>query len=253
MISVKINPARRFSPLFVTFFLFVAFCLATDDKETPELVSVRNPLVDSGTELIALDPKEPIWVNADRNAAILIGSICLREGLLELFACRTNSKEHESIIAIDVRPHLIHAALLVIGATQGSPARFDPIFEPPKGELIDIEVRWEANGKIQKIKSQEMIREVQSQKEMSCQWVFTGGLFANDSKGKRFYLADISGEIFGVSNFPGSVLDVPFESSSENELLYYEPNTEKIPPIGTPVTLILTKLSATGATGDESR
>lgn len=74
---------------------------------------------------------------------------------------------------------------------------------------------------------------------MTSPWVFTGGLFGKDSKGKRYYLADVSGEVFGVANFPGSILDVPFVSSSNNDELFYQPNTPKIPAIGTPVTLIL--------------
>jgi hypothetical protein len=54
-------------------------------------------------------------------------------------------------------------------------------------------------------------------------------------------LANVTGEIFGVSTVPGSVLDVPFESSSDNALLTFEANTEKIPPTGTPTALVLTR------------
>ena len=76
---------------------------------------------------------------------------------------------------------------------------------------------------------------------MQASWVFTGGLFGVDPDGKKYYLANVTGEVFGVSNFPGSVLDVPFESSNDNASLCYEPNTKNIPPIGTKVLLTLSK------------
>lgn len=202
------------------------------------------PLIDSlagqSSELKKLDRTDPIWVTADRKEVLLGGMVCLREGLLEFFACREQSKEHESIITLKIKPHLIHAGLLIIGARQGSPARFDPEVIPPSGEEIEVVVRWiDEKGNRQEARAQEWVLENKSGKEMSSPWVFTGGLFGKDSKGKRYYLADISGEIFGVSNFPGSVLDVPFVSSSNNDELFYQPNTKKIPPIGTQVTLVL--------------
>ncbi|MDD3587618.1 MAG: YdjY domain-containing protein [Thermoguttaceae bacterium] len=199
------------------------------------------PLVEQPQALRRLDPAEPVWVTPDRKQVVLGGEICLREGLLEFFACRTRSKEHESIVVLNIKPRLIHAALLVIGAKPGSPARFDPVFVPPSGEEIDIRIRWkDETGHVKELPAQELIREATSKKTMQVPWVFTGGLFGTDPEGKKYYLADISGEIFGVSNFPGSVLDVPFESSANNDNLYYEPNTPNIPAVGTPVTLLLT-------------
>lgn len=208
-----------------------------------------EPLVDASKTLKRLDKTAPIWVSTDRANVVLGGTICLREGLLEFFACRRGSKEHESIVALDVPPHLICAALLAIGAKQGTPAKFEPKFVPPTGEEIEIEVRWRdgKTGEIRKVRAQEMVVEETSGKPMSVPWVFTGGVFGVDADGKKYYLANVTGEIFGVSNFPGSVLDVPLESSSDNAQLMYAPNTPKIPPIGTDVTLILSRKNKSGA------
>jgi len=199
-----------------------------------------KPLFDHPELLKQLDTKEPVWVTTDRQNVVLVGHVCLREGLLEFFACRRGTKEYESIISLDVTPHLIHAALLVIGAKQGSPAKFDPVVVPPSGEEIEIQIRWnDTEGNRHECPAQEFIREVRTHEIMRSPWVFTGGLFGTDPDGKKYYLANVTGEIFGVSNFPGAVLDVPFESSSDDSNLYYEPNTEKIPEVGTEVTLIL--------------
>lgn len=98
--------------------------------------------VDAPEKLRRLDKTAPIWVSVDRERVVLGGVVCLREGPLEFFACRRGSKEHESVVSLDVAPHLICAALLAIGAKQGKPAKFDPEFVPPTGEEIEIELRW---------------------------------------------------------------------------------------------------------------
>ena len=203
-------------------------------------------LDDEPEKLKKLDKSSPIWAAKDRTRVALGGEICLREGLLEFFACRRNSKEHESIVVLDVPPHLIHAALLAIGAKQGSPAKYDPEFTPPSGEAIEIEVRWldSETKKRRTARAQEFVLENESDRTMQASWVFTGGLFGLDPEGKKYYLANVTGEVFGVSNFPGSVLDVPLESSSDNASLYYSPNTKAIPPVGTKVLLILTRQNA---------
>lgn len=213
------------------------------DDDVMEVPFDYTSLHEDPTCLKKLDKVSPIWVAKDRKSVILGGEICLREGLLEFFACRKNSKEHESIVVLDIPPHLIHAALLVIGAKQGAPAKYDPDFIPPTGEEIEINVRWldPASKKVKSLRAQEMILENESERIMQSDWVFTGGLFGVDPDGKKYYLANVTGEVFGVSNFPGSVLDVPFESPSDYSALFYTPNTKQIPELGTKVLLILTR------------
>lgn len=211
--------------------------------ESASLAETPEPAVENPSALKRLDVKDPIWVTPDRTKVVLLGTICLREGLLEFFACRAQSKEHESIVSIDVKPYLIHAALLVIGAKKGEPARFDPEFVPPSGEEIEVHVLWkEKDGTIRDYRAQELVRESKSGELMKSPFVFTGGVMGKNKEGKPYYLADITGEVFGVSNFAGSILDVPFESSSSNDALYYEPNPENIPEVGTVVTLTLSRV-----------
>ena len=214
-----------------------------DSEKPQEKAFDYTTLFDEPEKLKKLDRIAPIWVSTDRDRVALGGKICLRDGMLEFFACRKDSKEHESIVALDIPPHLIHAALLVIGAKQGAPAKFNPKFVPPSGDEIEILVRWrdEKTNEIRQIRAQEMVKDEVSDKAMESPWVFTGGLFGVDPDGKKYYLANVTGEVFGVANFPGSVLDVPFESSSDNSQLSYAANTEKIPPIDSDVLLILSR------------
>jgi hypothetical protein len=70
-------------------------------------------------------------------------------------------------------------------------------------------------------------------------WVFVGSETLKDGQ----YWADQMGELISVSNFASSVIDVPFESSSNNTTLDYVANTQVIPDKGTPVEVILTPLA----------
>lgn len=223
-----------------------------------------QPLVDiPHDELILLDPQSPLWVSPDKTQVILVGDVCLQEGVLEFFACSRQSKEHESIVALDVQPHLIHAALLLIGAEPGQPARFTPEFTPPTGPEIRILVRWNnEKGNREECWVQQLIlentpelyynapkgesTEQTSPREMSVSFVFTGSFFRkfDDENGnsREIYMADATGELFGVSNFPSSILDVPIQSSDSNDSLLFCANPDRIPPTGTEVTLILDRV-----------
>lgn len=71
-------------------------------------------------------------------------------------------------------------------------------------------------------------------------WIFAGSrIVADPETDKEFYVADRSGEIVCVSNFPTALIDLPIESTAENAQLGFEAATENIPVKGTPVRVIL--------------
>lgn len=213
------------------------------------------PLVDEPERLIRLAPEARIWMTPDSKHLVVLGVVSLREGPLELFACRRGSKEYESIVAIAVRPSLIHMGLIAIGAKPGKPVEFHPEFVPPSGETIEVKLRWkDEQGKIQECLAQDWIaqtgqsseeaepdgKKILKPKVMETHWVFTGSMEYRDEDDRVHYIADETGELIGVSNFVGAVLDVPIQSSDSNDALMFEPYTERIPELGTAVTLILT-------------
>ncbi|MFO0970669.1 MAG: YdjY domain-containing protein, partial [Gemmataceae bacterium] len=73
--------------------------------------------------------------------------VCLRMGQLEQFLTRKRTKEHEAILAADVDARDIHTALLLAGAEAGSPVRFDPKYQPARGQEIRVLVEYEKDGK----------------------------------------------------------------------------------------------------------
>ncbi|WP_146396333.1 YdjY domain-containing protein [Pseudobythopirellula maris] len=192
-----------------------------------------------------LAPNDEVWVDAARSTVYVGGVVCLREGFLEMFACPRESKEHESVVAVNSPAFLIHTALLAVGAEPGSPVRFQPKYVPPKGDEILVRVEWRGpNGEIERTTAQQWVRGVKDRQPMKLPFVFAGsGFWTDEDTGKQHYLAE-SGDMICVSNFGTAMLDVPVESTQANEGLLFEAATEKIPPLGTPVRLVLTPKKA---------
>ena len=154
-----------------------------------------------------------------KNARCMVdGYVSLREGYLEMFACIVGTKEHESVVAVKTKAQTVHAALLAVGAKQGTPVQWVPSSKPATGTEIDVEVHWlDDKGKWKKAKAQDWIRDIETKKPMTQPWVFAGSGFWKDHEtGKEFYMAE-SGDFICVSNFTTAMLDVPIESSQSNE------------------------------------
>jgi hypothetical protein len=286
--------------LVMIFCLLCVMPLATpavqaEDKATPAAAPVP------------LNPKETILLDKPHGKLLLKAQVVLREGLLEMFLCPKQTKEHEAIVSLDGKMHIIHAGLLALGAEPGSPVQFRPEYTPPRGPKIDIYVNWkDEEGKPQRMKAQQWIRRAthryfeaplakvpegvvlnegddslrydtmnsvllwfgsmtdekkqellkmsedeayrkavislhdQGQyREMQADFVFVGSAFRKLEDGTELYLAE-AGSGICVANFPDAMIDINQESSaSEAEGLLFEPYTERIPPVGTEVTVEL--------------
>ena len=208
--------------------------LRSDDKpeETPALGEPK------GLTRVAKD--YDIWIDPKRKAVIVDGQVCLREGMLEMFAVPKGTKEHEACVAVNAKPQFVHAALLAVGAKAGTPVKFNPKYEPATGQIVDVWVLWRDElGQNQKVKAQEWIKQTKTGKPMTYNFVFAGsGFFKDPEDGKEYYHAD-GGDFICVSNFPTATLDLPVKSSQDNTDLQFEANTEKIPAKGTKIRLVL--------------
>ncbi|MGE3314690.1 MAG: YdjY domain-containing protein [Planctomycetaceae bacterium] len=77
-------------------------------------------------------------------------------------------------------------------------------------------------------------------REMEADWLFAGsGFFKNEETGEEVYEAE-GGDLICVANFPTAMMDVSIRSSDKQEEgILFEPYTERIPPVGTQVTVEL--------------
>jgi len=211
---------------------------AAEASKTPDL---GPPLVKDPKGLVRLDKTRPVWLDKANKRVVMVGQVCQRDAPLEMFACLRNTKEHEAIVSVDVEAQTVHAGLLAVGAKAGHPARWDPTYVPAAGTEIEVTVAWkDKEGKPHTARAQDWILDVRTKKAMAHPWVFAGsGFWTDEATGKKYYQAE-GGDFICVSNFPSAMLDLPIESSQSNEALLFRAFTERIPPLGTPVTLLLT-------------
>jgi len=199
-----------------------------------------------------LSKTDDVWIDVKRKLVVVGGEICLREGMLEMFACPKRTKEHEAIVAVDSKAYVIHAALLAVGAKAGQPVKFHPQYEPASGSEIDVLVLWrDADGKKRQTPAQQWIRNVKTRQPMKHAWVFAGsGFWEDPDTGQRHYHAE-SGDMICVSNFSTAMMDLPVESPQGTSALLFDAFTDRIPPLGTKVRLVLKPKVAAKPAEDE--
>ena len=272
-------------------------------KRTPEPTAARA----RATQPVPLNKSKSVLLDVPGKRLLLKTEVVLREGLLEMLCCLKQSKEHESILAVNSEAYVVHAGLLSLGAKVGTPVRYDPSFKPPAGQEVAIFLQWtDKKGKLHRVSGQSWIRhaihrfyvakldslpdglkipedselrydrkfqelswygpisdkqyqqlqglsndsiyrkaihsfyEQSRPRSMEAKWVFAGSGFSTDDKsGKQLYWAE-GGDLICVANFPSATLDVAKASSSQGrENLMFEAYTERIPPLGTKVTVEL--------------
>lgn len=270
-------------------------------EESPE----EKVSATKSSQPVPLNPEKSVLLDLENKRLLLKTRVALREGVLEMLLCKAQTKEHESILAIETQAYVIHAGLMALGAKPGSPARFREGFEPPTGQEIELYVSWtDELNKPHRVRAQTWVRHLtrryfehpleklpegvitekdddlrydetnkyllwfgplseeqrdalldrsddqdyqtaiqsifeQSQpREMEADWVFAGSGFSKQKDGSEWYQAE-AGNLICVANFGDAMLDVAMESSSSASQLLFEPYTERIPPLGTPITLEL--------------
>jgi len=201
-----------------------------DDKAAPK----------AETKTVEVGKNVTLEIRGETRRVILPAMVCLREGPLELFLCRTNTKEHEAIVHVDADARLIHAALLAAGAKPGTTVKWEPKYQPATGSVIKVTLRYTEGGKEITRPAQEWVRSMKTKKVMADDWVFAGSMFFDNPEdpAKKIYAAN-SGDVICVSNFETAMLDLPVNSPKDNEELQFEAFTDRIPPLGTKVTVIL--------------
>jgi len=211
----------------------------TPEPQTPPIVDKEQQSIEVAEGWKRLG-KNQIWINDTTKQVMVRGSICLTQGQLEMFACPLQTKEHESIVAVEAKSSEVHASLVALGFEPGNPVQWQPDYKAAKGPSIKIEVRWNTDDEEKKVDAKTMVRKSGTEETMKTDWVFGGSeIFVDRVDGRQVYYAD-SGEMICLSNFPTAMLDVPIQSSDSADGLLFEANTDVIPPKGTQVYLIMT-------------
>lgn len=119
-----------------------------------------------------------------------------------------------------------------------SELRYDPMnkeliwFGPMKPEQKAELLKLSADPQFQK--GIEHFYTSSQSRELTADWVFAGSGFYEQGDGTKYYQAE-DGNVVCVANFGDALLDLSVESSANNDGLQFEPWTDRIPPLGTPV------------------
>lgn len=212
-----------------------------DVEKAQKMPELGVPLVENVGSLKRLDPDSPVWLDLTKRRVVFLGQICQTDAPLEMFACLANTKEHEAIVAAPTKAYVVHAALLAVGARPGRPVQFVPEYVPASGTEVEIAVCWKNDkGEIQTALAQDWVQNTKTGKAMEAEWVFGGsGFWLDEATGQRHYQAEC-GDFICVSNFTTAMLDLAVESSQSNAELSFRAFSERIPPLGTVVTIVLT-------------
>jgi len=208
------------------------------------------PLADAKSQTKALLPDKTLYLETKPDGTkriLVVAEVCLRDGPLEVFLCKTNTKEHEAILRTAVNAQFIHAALVAIGAKPGSPVQFlnpktdEAEYKPASGAKINVTIHYNRAGQLHTHAAQEWITDQKTKKPMTHQWVFAGSRFLKnpDNPSEPEYYTANSGEVISISNFVDSMLDLPVEVSRDNVDLNFTARTDKIPPLLSKVWVIL--------------
>ncbi len=198
--------------------------------------------------LKALDKSGALFFDPRDRSLLIRARVCLREGYLEHLLCAERTKEHESILATKADPRAVKAGLILTGAEEGHPVRYQPKFEPPAGSSILIRVDWLDGDKTRTANARDWVKDGKTGKPIDKDWVFAGSqLFPDPERpGKTIFAAD-GGDLFTVANFTSAILDVPFASTGNDAERSFVANTDAIPARNSYVSLILRPSKPDGA------
>jgi hypothetical protein len=204
-------------------------------------VVLLAPGLNAAPKKVMVGPNVFLEIDGEQRRVIVEASVVLRKGVLEGLLTRAKKKEHEYILAADVDARHIHAALELARARKGNPVQFVPKFVPPTGSPIRVTLRYGQDGKTQTVSAREWIRDGKTGKPLMHDWVFAGSQFGPHPEGEDrppYYLAN-HGDLICLCNMEMALLDLPVRSPKAINDRLWEAATERIPPTGTRVEVVL--------------
>jgi len=241
MNELKTLLSRRWLPAASLLALACAACSGEADVARPG----AGPVTEPPARKTPVGKNVVVEVDGKTGArrVIVSSEVVLREGQLEGFLTRKGGKEHEYILAADCDAKDIHKALLVAGAEAGQPVRFGPgnTVTSATGSMIRVSLRFTREGKSQTVPASAWITNAINNKPLEHDWVFGGSRLIPDPDNRNrppYYEANI-GDLIAVVNMPSAMLDLPVPSAKALEMRQYVANKTNIPPLKTPVDVIL--------------
>ncbi len=161
-------------------------------------------------------------------------SVNLREETIEYAVVHQTGKTHESLFRTAARAQDIHVALLLLGVKPAMTNSFGVDGNAlPLGDKVWIEAAWTTHGACVSLPIEELALNKQTKHPMPRgEWIYNGSNFSEGA-----FTAQRDGSIVSTHLDPGALINNPRPGRENDDL--YVPNTAKLPPLGTPVEIII--------------
>lgn len=169
-------------------------------------------------------------VTADKNGKRIeaAGKVASTNGILEFVAVEAEGRDYESLLTLDAKPLAFQSALILIGCETGLTSR------------VNLEIRW---GKSQRASVESWLIDRKTKKSPGpLNWTFNGSRFVKHPvTGKMVFQADEERAHIALWWQPSIPVNLvgEFGNPYKFEAQGFEVNSTNVPPVGTPVTLIL--------------
>ncbi|MCX8037428.1 MAG: YdjY domain-containing protein [Candidatus Sumerlaeia bacterium] len=153
----------------------------------------------------------------------------MTKGMIELVACASGGKLHESIFLAHIEPYHLHLALLLMGLKPKGGVQFQGDATTPEGDRVVVFVEYQNTRR----RVEDYIWDLHARQPMErTEWVFAGSKFINGEYG-----AQLTRTLMTTYHDPYTIIDNPLPTGADDEV--YEVNTRVVPPVGTTVTLVI--------------
>lgn len=191
--------------------------------------AVAGPASEPGTRPFA-PGVEIDWL---RREIRIDATVVLERGPLEFLACFPG-KEHESIVRFEAAAEHIYQAAGLIGLAPGRSSTRPAAEEP--GDLVELEFEYGRGAETRRESARQWLRSAEyGRPPVVLHFVFQGSTVLPD----RTLTAGRTGEGVAVVDFPEALIGVTRRASSRTDELWLEANSDRIPPVGSRVSVVL--------------
>jgi hypothetical protein len=172
-------------------------------------------------------------VGGDKKSIELTGKVSLTNNILEFIAVEPGGRDYESLLTVDCKPSALKFGLLLIGCAEGE----------TNGSPLTIDVEWQEAGKPRRIPVEAWLIDRRTGKTPpKLPFFFSGSGFVQDLfTSNKVFQADAEQAHIALWWQPSIVINIrgdsgnPYKSGNSG----FEVNSKVIPPVGTPIKLIL--------------
>lgn len=217
--------------------------------------------VAAAQELEAAFAKEGIVLDLKSKTCALPVEVCVRKDLLEYVLVTQHGAAHESLLATGVKPTLLNAALVTIGAEKGTNVIWtEKVPKPtqeerrngaraydvqaPTGVTFYMYVAWREGEETYFFRLEDLITNLERGRSMQRHaWVYLGSRMVRPKPDEPLEVlaAEMEGNLINLSFFrAGNTLF----TASLDDCVYqtiWAPNAPLIPPTGSALTLVVSR------------